>query len=127
VRALLFALTLAAGPALGQSIHRCGNTWSDMPCPGAVVPGRPSKASHPPVPDRYHAADLQACHSAVRERLVDPTSAVFGPPIRTTLSTGQRNYVLPVNARNRMGGYSGREQWVCFVSDATGVVLKVIR
>ena len=128
MRALLLVVALAAGPALGQ-VYRCGNSWSDKPCPGAPGAVRPTQAqaSHPPVPEKHHAADLAACHAAVRERLVDPSSAVFGPPIRTTLSPGQRNYVLTANARNRMGGYSGREQWVCFVSDATGAVLRVIR
>ena len=53
------------------------------------------------------------CRDAVRQGLVDPESARFEGEQYTGAVEGRRVYVLTVNSKNRMGGYSGRRRMTC--------------
>lgn len=65
-----------------------------------------------------------AAKNAVKARLVDPSSAVFSdvrvgrePVDPEAESTSQRAFVCGyVNAKNRMGGFSGRTRFVSHIS-----------
>ena len=115
---------LLAGSAQAQ-VYRCGSTWSQVPCGPDAQRVVNAPAAGKLVPAELRAADLPRCHDRIREVLVDPESARFAPPVAGVEVDGQRQYVLNVNAKNRMGGYNGPRQWLCTVSAATGQVLSV--
>lgn len=71
-------------------------------------------------PADIHAVELAACRDAVRAELVDPESARFEAEQFVGEDAGRRVYRLVVNAKNRMGGYAGREGRVCQFDMATG-------
>lgn len=57
---------------------------------------------------------------AVRESLVDPDSAKFGEIVEYTEKEGGERACVMVNAKNRMGGYTG-ESIVMAMKDKEGV------
>jgi len=67
---------------------------------------------------------LDKCKGAILAKLIDPESARFTEPMVVDLNSG-RNARFIVNSKNRMGGYSGREPFICEF-DAAGEVSKVI-
>ena len=83
--ALAVATAIWAGSARSETVYRCGNTYSQLPCPG----GSPLDASDPRTPGQKAQADVvarQAALSATRleqERLALEKSHAAGAGHRT--------------------------------------------
>lgn len=78
--ALLLALTIgaAAGPAAAAPIYRCGNTYSQVPCPegGSIVEATdPRTAAQRAQARRITAAERQAAAERERDMKAAPASA----------------------------------------------------
>lgn len=69
-----------------------------------------------PTPPTREQAELSACRAALRATLIDPESAQFSEE-RLSSATPERVYALTLNARNRLGGYVGRQARLCWVVD----------
>lgn len=65
---------------------------------------------------------LATCRTAIQGLLVDPLSAQFTGEKRVSGDHTATTYSLTVNARNKLGGYSGREVRECSV-DPTGLAV----
>ncbi len=127
--ALLLALAAAASGAWGQTVYRCGNTYSQEPCsPSAKpvdAPGlRPESARAPVTADRIQT-NMELCRGALRASLKDPGSAQIEDERRLpslmqgmNFSTGEKfqaiTYTMRINARNGYGGYTGFKTAVCY-------------
>ena len=57
-------------------------------------------------------SNTSAIEDAVRENLVDPDSAKFGKVVEFTKKGGGQMACVMVNAKNRMGGYTGEEAFL---------------
>lgn len=79
--------------------------------------------SKPEAPKPSQAeADVAACKAAIVATLIDPESVQFSEVGPVDAQAGERGYVLTFNAKNRMGGYAGRQPRGCWVDAATGRV-----
>ena len=68
--------------------------------------------------------DLATCKAAILERLIDPESARFTEPFAAH-TDDWRSVSFVVNAKNRMGGYAGREKYFCRFDVKSGALLSV--
>lgn len=121
------AICVAGGHTSAQSIYRCGNTFSELPCgPAAKQIGTPPKRSarllpDTPPPAEKIATNLATCERTVRASLKDPDSAKIDPLGRVgpdyQYLMGERvagvNYAISVNAKNSYGGYTGFKTYIC--------------
>jgi len=69
--------------------------------------------------------ELALCRAAIQERLYDPRSAQFDGERLYVERPDERVYELTVNAKNRLGGYVGRERMFCAISVETGLVVRL--
>ena len=133
---------VSAAACTGQTVYRCGNTYSQTPCPDASTvkidaPNASSsnldaqiaehkKKAFEKLPDNPPGAPVieankALCQQAILGTLKDPDSAKI-----TNLSRhGNRNnyfggkwvagpaYSADVNAKNSYGGYVGTRYWSC--------------
>ena len=81
-------------------------------------------AAAPPKPPR-DVRELALCRDAIRLGLYDPQSAQFDTERLYAERPDERVYELTVNAKNRFGGYVGRERMFCAVSVETGAVIRL--
>jgi len=122
--AALGATTIAAS---AQSIYKCGNTFSELPCgPDAKQIGKPAPSEarllpdKPPSEDRI-AANLALCERTVRTSLKDPGAAKIEPLGRVgpafQYRMGERvagvNYAVTANGKNSYGAYTGSKTFIC--------------
>ncbi len=120
--------------AQGQSVYKCGNTFSQTPC-GAdakqigVAPEIPLSRELPPdIPpagDRI-AANMATCERETRASMKDPEAAKIKDIKRSGVSQQYHRgktfagvtYTMNVNGKNSYGGYVGERLYSC-VFDST--------
>ena len=82
---LIATLSLAAAGACGQTVHRCGSSYSSQPCAGGTAidvsdPARPAEAKHAAAAT---AADQKRADAMEKDRLARekdaPRAVVIGP------------------------------------------------
>lgn len=121
-------LLLACSTSFGQSVYKCGSTFSQTPCAAdaKLIAGRapePRRSASPELVEQNKAS----CRQAVLGLLKDPESARAGEVMRTGLvqrlpnpSTGAvvegPTYIVLVNAKNGFGGYVGEKTFACMFS-----------
>lgn len=123
------ALTAAVGSS-AQTMYRCGNNFSQVPCgPDAqrIGPAPPAELKEPvdiPPPADQIAANSAICEAKTRASMKDPESARIKGLSRlgTQLQYYQGRsfygvtYFLTVNAKNGYGGYTGDQLYQCVFS-----------
>lgn len=104
--ALAVATAIWAGSARSETVYRCGNTYSQLPCPG----GSPLDASDPRTPGQKAQADVvarQAALSATRleqERLALEKSHAAGAGARPAAAgAGHRTAKVKANDQPAAG------------------------
>lgn len=99
---------------------------------GACMQSPPPGADYGPYPSDFKGQ----VQEAIGGSLIDPYSAhyLFGTPQKVYANNGliyggnvtMTGYAIPVevNAKNRFGGYTGNQDWVCLYSN--GVVVQCL-
>lgn len=144
----LALIVLTAGPVAAQAVYRCGAKYSDKPCAAGqrvivAAPVRVPDKIEAPVPDLPAAPDVvaaakAACVAQLRATFTfkDPDSVKVGE-IRRALTgmvtlgdqrVAVRAYSMSVNAKNSYGGYTGDQDYICYVEPSRErTVLAVVR
>lgn len=130
---MLVGLLLAAGSASAQTLYRCGNTYSQIPCAGADQPPRRVYAD-PVAEPASGPAGSELCEAeanrvvgaldpnGVRVRM-DPASraAVIryaGQPLPV------RRHALTIEVRGPDGLFTAPQPWACDLSEDRRRVLR---
>jgi hypothetical protein len=125
-------LSLAAPLALGQTLYRCGNTYSQTPCAPAAEPKR---LYADPVADAASGAQGSELCADEAQKLVgamDPNGVRLRFPgsARPTVITfaGQpmpaRRHLLTIEVRGANGLFSAPKTWACDLSEDRRRVLQ---
>lgn len=136
----LFFFSLLFTVAYGQTMYRCGNTFSEQPCgPDArkLATGTSQitaaqeltnfrkkmadKLPDSPPPPAVIAANKTICEQQARAKLKDPEGARIKDVTRVGAANQYNNgpifpgvtYTLIVNGRNSYGGYTGEKLHAC--------------
>lgn len=88
-------------------------------------PADPPRAAAPPPPPDPTTLAFAACKEAIRATLIDPQSAQFSGDRVDAVYNDEITVGVTVNAKNRFGGYVGREEKFCRVDKATGRVTEI--
>jgi hypothetical protein len=133
VRVWLLAAALA-WPAMGgaQTLYRCGNTYSQVPCAPDAASARVSAAAPDTVPGTS-GKELCATEGVNQLRFPDPDStrivAITKAGSEAIPYAGKhvaaRKYQLVINTRNAVGAYAGEQAYFCYLSEDERRVLKV--
>jgi hypothetical protein len=129
--ALLSCLVLlpwAAG-SQAQTLYRCGNTFSQVPCAADAASARVS--SH--TPDARPGREVCTTEGVARLGLPDPEGVKIVSVQRGGAEVIQfagkslvaRRYDLALNPRNAYGAYTGVQHYACYLSEDEQRVLKV--
>lgn len=131
LRLLLSCTALLAMPtgAPAQTLYRCGNTYSQVPCAADAASARMS--SHTPAvpPGR----EVCTTEGLARLGLPDPEGVKIVSVQRAGTEVIQyagkslvaRRYDMALNPRNAHGAYTGVQHFACYLSEDEQRVLRV--
>jgi hypothetical protein len=125
---------LLAGTSDAQTLYRCGNTFSQVPCAAdaASMQTRADKVAD--APTAAHGADLCSTAAPTILALSDPYSmqieSVKRAPAESILygnrPTTAHTYLMLINAKNQYGAYTGTRAYACHLSEDEQRVLDVV-
>jgi hypothetical protein len=87
---LLLAACLVAGGVAAQTVYKCGNTYSQLPCPdAAVIKPDPRSNAQKAQADRATARDARIANAMEKSRLQQEKAdlAANTPPARPAIAT----------------------------------------
>jgi len=128
-QALLFSVLLLLAGQAGAGMYRCGNTFSDKPCPGGEGKELKAYASGDTASDGQSplAAGGKLCGDNLLQRFtfMDPDSVkirgIGGGQLEiidyASKKITARSYQLMVSEKNEHGAYTGESPYRCHTSE----------
>jgi hypothetical protein len=131
---IAFAALAAVLPVCqAQSLYRCGNTYSQVPCAAAASAVRIAPAAAPDPAPGLQGKELCSALVPRLVRLDDPGSVRIESVVKGDAEVIQyagqaiatRKYILSVNLANAHGAYVGARPYACFLSEDERRILQV--